>query len=97
MDIEQKQAEIIDQLVRRASTCNGESLVPIIVDATSHPSLFAFSEILALPNVSQVLNPLLLNLIIVDDLGFLLLALRIFLCFVCLFRFGASGGPLKAH
>ncbi|KAF3594536.1 hypothetical protein DY000_02023831 [Brassica cretica] len=53
MDMEQKQAEIIDQLVRRASTCNGESLVPIIIDATSHPSLFAFSEILALPNVSQ--------------------------------------------
>ncbi|KAJ4889620.1 COP9 signalosome complex subunit 7 [Raphanus sativus] len=54
MDLEQKQAEIIDQLVRRASTCNGESLWPIIVDATSHPSLFAFSEILALPNVSQL-------------------------------------------
>ncbi|CAH8391731.1 unnamed protein product [Eruca vesicaria subsp. sativa] len=54
MDIELKQAEIIDQLVRRASTCNGESLVPIIIDATSHPSLFAFSEILALPNVAQL-------------------------------------------
>ncbi|KAH0918212.1 hypothetical protein HID58_025872 [Brassica napus] len=54
MDMEQKQAEIIDQLVRRASTCNGDSLVPIIVDATSHPSLFAFSEILALPNVAQL-------------------------------------------
>ncbi|KAJ0235618.1 COP9 signalosome complex subunit 7 [Hirschfeldia incana] len=55
MDMEQKQAEIIDQLVRRASTCsNGESLVPIIIEATSHPSLFAFSEILALTNVAQL-------------------------------------------
>ncbi|KAJ4895088.1 COP9 signalosome complex subunit 7 [Raphanus sativus] len=54
MDMEQKQSEIIDQLVRRASTCNGEALLPIIIEATSHPSLFAFSEILALPNVAQL-------------------------------------------
>lgn len=54
MELEQKQAEIIDELVRRASTCNGEALLPIIIEATSHPSLFAFSEILALPNVAQV-------------------------------------------
>lgn len=54
MELEQKQAEIIDELVRRASTCKGEALLPIIIEATSHPSLFAFSEILALPNVAQV-------------------------------------------
>ncbi|XP_033134761.1 COP9 signalosome complex subunit 7 isoform X1 [Brassica rapa] len=54
MELEQKQAEIIDELVRRASTCNGEALLPIIIEATSHPSLFAFSEILALPNVAQL-------------------------------------------
>lgn len=55
MDIEQKQAEIIDQLVKRASTCKPEALGPLIIEATSHPSLFAFSEILALPTVAQVL------------------------------------------
>ncbi|VVA89568.1 unnamed protein product [Arabis nemorensis] len=54
MDIEQKQAEIIDQLVHRASTVKGEALGPIIIEATSHPSLFAFSEILALPNVAEL-------------------------------------------
>lgn len=53
-DIEQKQAEIIDQFVLRASTCKGDVLCPIIIEATSHPSLFAFSEILALPNVAEV-------------------------------------------
>ncbi|KAG2320418.1 hypothetical protein Bca52824_013631 [Brassica carinata] len=42
MDIEQKQAEIIGQLVDRASR------------STSHPCLFAFSEILALLNVAQL-------------------------------------------
>jgi len=68
MDIEQKQAEIIDQLVKRASTCKSEALGPLIIEATSHPSLFAFSEILALPNVAQVLL-----LYAFHDLGFYML------------------------
>ncbi|KAL1322607.1 hypothetical protein HN51_067614 [Arachis hypogaea] len=56
MDIEQKQSELIDQFVKQASSNspNSPAIVSVIVDATSHPSLFAFSEILALPNVLQL-------------------------------------------
>ncbi|MED6160120.1 COP9 signalosome complex subunit 7 [Stylosanthes scabra] len=56
MDIEQKQSELIDQFVKQASSTspNSPPIVSVIVDATSHPSLFAFSEILALPNVLQL-------------------------------------------
>lgn len=54
MDIEQKQEELIDQFVNRASTFQGSSLVTVINEATSHPSLFAFSEILSVPNVIEL-------------------------------------------
>lgn len=54
MDIEQRQAELIDAFVKQASTHNGSALATVIVEATSHPSLFAFSEILVVPNVVEV-------------------------------------------
>jgi len=55
MDIEQRQSELIDQFVKQASAAsNAPAISSVIVDATSHPLLFAFSEILALPNVHQV-------------------------------------------
>ncbi|BFG21591.1 hypothetical protein CerSpe_078650 [Prunus speciosa] len=54
MDIEQKQEEIIDHFVKQASSLEGSALGSLVVEATSHPSLFAFSEILAVPNVLQV-------------------------------------------
>lgn len=54
MDIEQKQAEHIDFFVKQASAHNGASLAKVAVEATSHPSLFAFSEILAVPNVLEL-------------------------------------------
>lgn len=54
MDIEQKQAEIIDGFVKQASTHKGSSLATVIAEATSHSSLFAFSEILAVPNVAEL-------------------------------------------
>ncbi|XP_057511241.1 COP9 signalosome complex subunit 7-like isoform X3 [Actinidia eriantha] len=54
MDIEEKQAEHIEHFVKQASTHNGASLSNIIAEATSHPSLFAFSEILAVPNVLEL-------------------------------------------
>lgn len=54
MDIEEKQAEHIAHFVQQASILKGSSLSKLIVDATSHPSLFAFSEILSLPNILQV-------------------------------------------
>ncbi|KAK7295297.1 hypothetical protein RJT34_18203 [Clitoria ternatea] len=55
MDIEQKQSELIEQFVKQASSApNAPALASALVDATSHPSLFAFSEILALPNLQQL-------------------------------------------
>ncbi|KAL6008431.1 hypothetical protein ACLOJK_033941 [Asimina triloba] len=56
MDIEQKQAELIDHFLNRAETLRDGSLCTVIVEATSHPSLFAFSEILSVPNVSEGLQ-----------------------------------------
>ncbi|WJX77237.1 COP9 signalosome complex subunit 7 [Trifolium repens] len=55
MDIEQRQSELIDHFVKQATAAsNPPALSSVIVDATSHPLLFAFSEILALPNVDQL-------------------------------------------
>ncbi|XP_059651639.1 COP9 signalosome complex subunit 7-like isoform X1 [Cornus florida] len=54
MDIEQKQAEHIEYFVKQASTHKGSSLANVVVEATSHPSLFAFSEILTVPSVLEL-------------------------------------------
>lgn len=54
MDIEQNQADFIDHFVKQASSAKGSALASVVVEATSHPSLFAFSEILAVPNVVEV-------------------------------------------
>ncbi|PPD73504.1 hypothetical protein GOBAR_DD29580 [Gossypium barbadense] len=54
MDIEQKQAELIDHFVKKASAQVGSAIGAVIVEATSHASLFAFSEILAVPTVAEL-------------------------------------------
>ncbi|KAL3537075.1 hypothetical protein ACH5RR_000441 [Cinchona calisaya] len=54
MDIEQKQVEHIDHFVKQASNQKGSALASVITEATSHPSLFAFSEILSVPTVLQL-------------------------------------------
>uniref|UniRef100_A0A2N9GJ86 PCI domain-containing protein n=1 Tax=Fagus sylvatica TaxID=28930 RepID=A0A2N9GJ86_FAGSY len=54
MDIEQKQADFIDHFVKQASTLHGSALGPLVAEATSNPSLFAFSEILSVPSVLQL-------------------------------------------
>ncbi|PIA30863.1 hypothetical protein AQUCO_05300004v1 [Aquilegia coerulea] len=54
MDIEQKQAELIEYFVKQAEIHKGLSLGNLIVEATSHSSLFGFSEILSVPNVVQL-------------------------------------------
>ncbi|PSS35813.1 COP9 signalosome complex subunit 7 like [Actinidia chinensis var. chinensis] len=54
MDIEQRQAEHIEFFVKQASTNNGASLANVVTEATSHSSLFAFSEILAVPSVLEL-------------------------------------------
>ncbi|XP_068306690.1 COP9 signalosome complex subunit 7-like isoform X2 [Pyrus communis] len=54
MEVEQKQAQVIEHFVKQASSLQGSSLVSLIVQVTSHSSLFAFSEILAVPNVLEL-------------------------------------------
>ena len=54
MEIEQQQSQLIQQFVHQASTLTVSSLPALIVEATSHPSLFSFSEILSVPNLLQV-------------------------------------------
>ncbi|KZV43505.1 cop9 complex subunit 7a [Dorcoceras hygrometricum] len=54
MDIEQRQAELIDYFVKYAASVKGSALVNVIVEATSHPSLFAFAEILSVPTVIEL-------------------------------------------
>lgn len=54
MDIEQQQAEHIDYFVKQASNLKGAALSNVVVEATSHPSLFAFSEILSVTSVVEV-------------------------------------------
>ncbi|KAA8520444.1 hypothetical protein F0562_014700 [Nyssa sinensis] len=54
MDIEQKQAEHIEYFVKQASNLRGSSLSKVVIESTSHPSLFAFSEILAVPNIIEL-------------------------------------------
>ncbi|XP_073118805.1 COP9 signalosome complex subunit 7 isoform X2 [Henckelia pumila] len=54
MDIEQKQAEHIDHFVKQASNLKGSALANVIAEATSHPALFAFSEILSVPSVIEL-------------------------------------------
>ncbi|KAG6437820.1 hypothetical protein SASPL_102750 [Salvia splendens] len=54
MDFEERQAEHIDYFVKKASTLKGHALANVVVEATSHPSLFAFSEILAIPSVLEL-------------------------------------------
>ncbi|PKU71141.1 COP9 signalosome complex subunit 7 [Dendrobium catenatum] len=52
MDIEQQQSEVLQQFVKQAGNLEGASLAALLIEATSHPSLFAFSEILSVPNLS---------------------------------------------
>ena len=54
MDIEQKQAELIDHFIKQASAAKGSALESVVIEATSHASLFAFSEIMAVSNVREV-------------------------------------------
>ncbi|CAM8957088.1 unnamed protein product [Rhodiola kirilowii] len=53
MEVERKQADLIDQYVKQASSLKGSSLSIVILEATSNPSLFAFSEILAVPSIAE--------------------------------------------
>ncbi|XP_065857466.1 COP9 signalosome complex subunit 7-like isoform X2 [Euphorbia lathyris] len=54
MEIEQLQSQLIQDFVQQASTLSASSVASLILQATSHPSLFSFSEILSLPNLLQL-------------------------------------------
>ncbi|RRT52558.1 hypothetical protein B296_00030428 [Ensete ventricosum] len=63
MDIERRQSEIIDDFVKRAAALYdaAPNLAGLILEATAHPFLFAFSEILSVPSLARVrylLHPL---------------------------------------
>ncbi|KAJ4744725.1 COP9 signalosome complex subunit 7 [Rhynchospora pubera] len=55
MEMEKRQADLIEQFTQQAeATRDPRVLASIIADATCHPSLFAFSEILSVSNISKL-------------------------------------------
>ncbi|CAN0908407.1 COP9 signalosome complex subunit 7 [Linum grandiflorum] len=55
MEIEERQAPFIEKFVEEASAVvDGPALTRIVVESTSHPSVFAFSEISAVPNFDKL-------------------------------------------
>jgi len=57
MEVEQKQGDLVQQFVLLASNARGRAAVELITHATSHPHLFAFSELLSSPHIAEVYNP----------------------------------------
>uniref|UniRef100_A0A453BIH4 PCI domain-containing protein n=1 Tax=Aegilops tauschii subsp. strangulata TaxID=200361 RepID=A0A453BIH4_AEGTS len=55
MDAERRQAELIEQFsAQAAALSSGPQLAALVLEATSHPALFAFSELLTLPALSKL-------------------------------------------
>ncbi|BBN09113.1 COP9 signalosome complex subunit 7 [Marchantia polymorpha subsp. ruderalis] len=54
MEVEIKQAELVEQFVVLARSARGRAAAELITHATSHPSLFAFSELLSLPHILEL-------------------------------------------
>jgi hypothetical protein len=55
MDAERRQAELIGQFsAQAAALSSAPQLAALVLEATSHPALFAFSELLTLPALSKV-------------------------------------------
>ncbi|ONM57397.1 COP9 signalosome complex subunit 7 [Zea mays] len=55
MDAERRQAELIAQFSSQAvALSSAQQLAALVLEATSHPALFAFSELLALPALSML-------------------------------------------
>jgi COP9 signalosome complex subunit 7 len=58
MDAERRQAELIAQFsAQAAALSSAPQLAALVLEATSHPALFAFSELLTLPALSKVRTP----------------------------------------
>ncbi|KAL6862146.1 hypothetical protein ACP4OV_016795 [Aristida adscensionis] len=55
MDAERRQAELIGQFsAQAAALSSAPQLAALVLEATSHPALFAFSELLTLPALSKL-------------------------------------------
>lgn len=54
MEVEQKQGDVIQEFVLLAATARGRAAVELIIHATSHPQLFAFSELLSAPHIAEL-------------------------------------------
>ncbi|KAJ1254367.1 hypothetical protein BS78_02G282500 [Paspalum vaginatum] len=55
MDAERRQAELIGQFsAQAAAVSSAPQLAALVLEATSHPALFAFSELLTLPALSKL-------------------------------------------
>uniref|UniRef100_A0A0E0DE06 PCI domain-containing protein n=1 Tax=Oryza meridionalis TaxID=40149 RepID=A0A0E0DE06_9ORYZ len=56
MDAERRQAELIEQFSAQAAALSSSApqLAALVLEATSHPALFAFSELLSLPALSKL-------------------------------------------
>lgn len=80
MEVEQKQGDVIQEFVLLAATARGRAAVELITHATSHPQLFAFSELLSAPHIAEVV-------ILSFFLDFSRLLTEGFLIVVCLFEF----------
>jgi hypothetical protein len=56
MDAERRQAELIEQFSAQATALSNSApqLAALVLEATSHPALFAFSELYAHPALAKV-------------------------------------------
>lgn len=54
LEVEQKQADLVQQFVLLAGSARGRAAAELITHATSHPQLFAFSELLASQHIAEV-------------------------------------------
>ena len=80
MEVEQNQGDVVQQFVSLAATARGRAAVELITHATSHPQLFAFSELLSAPHIAEVV-------ILPFFLAFSRLLTEVFVIVVCLFEF----------
>eukprot|EP00270_Netrium_digitus_P001598 TRINITY_DN1176_c0_g1_i2.p1 TRINITY_DN1176_c0_g1~~TRINITY_DN1176_c0_g1_i2.p1 ORF type:complete len:262 (-),score=77.41 TRINITY_DN1176_c0_g1_i2:273-1058(-) len=55
-DVEAKQLEVVEQFCLLAKNARGRALVELVAQATSHPSLFAFGEILEVTSMQEQLR-----------------------------------------
>ena len=55
LKMQKKQSKVMELVKQASASPNANALTSILVQATSHPNVFSFSQFLALPNLLQVL------------------------------------------